>query len=66
MLVLGRDADQSIVMNLPGGGQIRLVFMERRDGRRFRVGIDAPQGVEIIRGELVSQWCGRGGKAGAA
>lgn len=51
MLVLTRKFKQGIICELPGGEEIRVVI-ERRDGSGFRVGIQAPPHVTIVREEL--------------
>jgi len=48
MLVLSRKFNQSIVID----GGIKITVVEIR-GNRIRLGIEAPQEVGVMRGELV-------------
>jgi len=50
MLVLSRKQGESIVID----GGIRLTVLEVR-GSLIRVGIEAPQQVQVLRGELVER-----------
>lgn len=50
MLVLGRQAGDTIVLEMDGR-QITILILKHRDGR-FRIGIEAPKDVNIRRGEL--------------
>jgi len=52
MLVLSRKEGESIILNLPSGEQVRICLTEYR-GEQTRVGIDAPQNVNIVREELL-------------
>jgi carbon storage regulator len=53
MLVLSRKRDEQIVLNLPDHTiRIRVVSV---DGKRVRIGIEAPQEVHITREELVCE-----------
>jgi carbon storage regulator len=51
MLVLSRRIGEEIHI----GDTIRLKVV-RVDGRRVRIGIIAPGGVQILRGELAADW----------
>ncbi|MDG3004403.1 carbon storage regulator [Paludisphaera mucosa] len=48
MLVLSRKAMQSVVI----GADIRITVI-RVEGNQIRIGIEAPQDVRILRGELL-------------
>lgn len=50
MLILGRRVGESIVIE----GGIRIVVLAS-DRRGVRLGIEAPEQVSIVRGEIVSQ-----------
>lgn len=47
MLILGRNLDQSIVI----GGNIFVKIVKGKTGN-FKIAIDAPKDVKIVRGEL--------------
>jgi carbon storage regulator CsrA len=50
MLVLSRKVGETIVMTV---GDVRIVvFIESQRGKLMRVCVDAPQSVQIKRGEL--------------
>ncbi len=49
MLVLSRRQDESLVIN----GQIRITIL-KTSGAKVRLGIDAPQSVDVLRSELVA------------
>lgn len=49
MLVLSRKVQEEIVI----GDAIRVVVL-KVEGNRVRLGIEAPEGVKLLRGELVS------------
>ncbi len=49
MLVLSRKQDESLVIN----GQIRITIL-KTSGAKVRLGIDAPQSVDVLRSELVA------------
>lgn len=49
MLVLTRKEGERIVIN---GGELTITILQI-DGNRCRVGVEAPKGVRILRGELV-------------
>ena len=51
MLVLSRKKDQEILLD---GGRVRLQVLDIR-GNQVRFGIEAPDDVEILRGELVDR-----------
>lgn len=53
MLVLSRQKGEAIIFHLPGGEVIRVTLCEIRDGHKIRLGIDAPDGVQVLREELV-------------
>ena len=49
MLLLGRNLGESIVI----GDNIYITFVESdKNGHKFRLAIDAPKDVKIVRGEL--------------
>lgn len=48
MLVLTRRVGEEIVI----GGNIRVKIISQ-DGRKFRIGVDAPRDVNVVRAELV-------------
>lgn len=48
MLVLTRRVGEEIVI----GGNIRVKIISQ-DGRKFRMGVDAPRDVNVVRAELV-------------
>lgn len=50
MLVLSRSKNESIVVD----GGIRFTILEVR-GNRVTVGVDAPNGTRIMRGEIVAR-----------
>lgn len=50
MLVLGRKELESLELRV--GGETITVHVVRVDGKRVRLGIDAPQFVRVVRGEL--------------
>jgi carbon storage regulator CsrA len=58
MLILGRRKDETIVLTTPAGERITIVVQDIR-GALVRLGIDAPQRVTILRGELENNDCGR-------
>ena len=49
MLVLGRNLGETIVIN---DDIIITVFETNKVGNKFKVAIDAPKDVKIVRGEL--------------
>ncbi len=51
MLVLSRKVDEVIVIQLPGGGLIRVVVTGIR-GEKVRLGIDAPADIPVHRAEV--------------
>lgn len=52
MLMLTRKENQSIFLFLPNGESIE-VKIAKCEGNQVRVGIEAPQDIEILREELV-------------
>jgi len=63
MLVLTRKKGQRIVVN---GGELTITILQV-DGKRCRVGVEAPSGVQILRGELVDEErAGHGKREGTA
>ena len=52
MLVLSRKVGESIILNLPNGEQVRIC-LNKYVGEQTRIGIEAPQDVQILREELV-------------
>lgn len=61
MLILGRKVGDSILI----GDGIRVVVLAC-DRRGVRLGIDAPNSVTILRGEIVSDITAENQRAGAA
>ena len=51
MLVLTRKAGERIVVK----SEELTITILRIDGNRCRVGVEAPKGVQILRGELVDK-----------
>lgn len=51
MLVLTRWPGEEVVMTLPNGDQIVILFMEQK-GRQTRFGIEAPKYVAVDRREV--------------
>lgn len=51
MLVLGREAGESVNLILPSGETIKVQVVKLKGGW-VRLGIDAPKEVKILRGEL--------------
>jgi len=52
MLVLSRKEGESIILNLPNGEQVRIC-VTKYVGEQARVGIEAPNNIQILREELV-------------
>lgn len=52
MLVLGRKVKDSVILTTPDGTSI-IISVERIEGNSIRLGIDAPNCIDIQRGELV-------------
>ena len=52
MLVLGRKLKDSIILTTPDNMAI-IVSVEKIDGNQIRLGIEAPNEIDIQRGELV-------------
>ena len=61
MLVLGRKINEVIHV----GDDIRIVLISIH-GNWARIGVDAPKGVAIVRGELKDSWRGDTRKKGKA
>ena len=61
MLILSRSEGDAIVID----GGIRIVVLGT-DRRGIRIGIEAPQGVRILRGELVAEVAEQNRRASAA
>lgn len=51
MLILKRDEGQGIVVH---DGEDTIIIRVWREGRKFRIGIAAPEHVKILREELES------------
>jgi carbon storage regulator len=51
MLVLSRKVDEQIVCTHPDGTRIELTIVAIR-GEKVRIGLTAPQTIEINRGEV--------------
>jgi carbon storage regulator len=54
MLVLTRRTGERIVI----GGAVTITVLWAKNGR-MRMGIEAPQGVEVLRGELLDRGAAR-------
>lgn len=54
MLVLSRKDGQRITLTTQGGEQITLVI-DRHNRNAFRVAIDAPQTVKVMRSEVTEK-----------
>lgn len=54
MLVLQRKSGESILI----GENIRIVVL-RMEGKIVKIGIDAPQSINIVREEIVENWRNR-------
>lgn len=52
MLVLGRREKESVVLTTPDNTAI-IVSVERIDGKQIRLGIEAPNQIDIQRGEIL-------------
>jgi carbon storage regulator len=61
MLILGRKVGDSILI----GDDIKVVVLANDRGG-VRIGIDAPKGVTILRGEIVSDVTAENQRAGAS
>ena len=55
MLCLSRKVDEKIVCRFPDGREITFTLLQIR-GDKVRLGIDAANDVDIMRGELVPHW----------
>lgn len=53
MLVLGRKAGESVVLQLPDGNEIEVFVIEVNGRGQVRLGFDAPDDVIISRSELL-------------
>ena len=50
MLILEREAEESVEITTPSGDVIRIVHCgQAQNKKRIRLGIDAPRGYEILR-----------------
>jgi carbon storage regulator len=52
MLVLSRKANQTVIVTLPDGREMRVTVVDI-DRNKIRLGFDAPDDVKIMREELV-------------
>jgi len=52
MLVLGRRLKDSVILTTPDNKAI-IISVEKIDGKQIRLGIEAPNEIDIQRGELV-------------
>lgn len=52
MLVLGRRIKDSVILTTPDNKAI-IISVEKIDGKQIRLGIEAPNEIDIQRGELV-------------
>jgi carbon storage regulator CsrA len=52
MLVLGRGVKDSIILTTPNN-EIITISVERITGKQIRLGIDAPNCIDVQRGELL-------------
>ena len=55
MLVLSRNLYDEIVLTIPDGSRIIIKVVGVRNNRTARLGIEAPAGVTIHRGEIQAQ-----------
>lgn len=55
MLVLTRKPNEEIHLLLPDGERVVITVVGDRDSgpAKVRIGIDAPQSIKVLRGELV-------------
>lgn len=51
MLVLSRHRDESIIIRVPGGHEIKMQIVDIR-GDKVRLGIEAPKEVTVHREEV--------------
>ena len=51
MLALSRKIGESLILTLEDGRKIQVQVVDV-DGRRVRIGIDAPKSVRVLRGEV--------------
>jgi carbon storage regulator len=54
MLVLSRNPDERIVLVLPDGRRVTVLYANIH-GQQIRLGIEAPSDVRIYRGEIMSK-----------
>ena len=54
MLVLARKRNQAVVLREKGKPDIRI-WMINYDRGVYRIGVDAPKNVEIVREELINE-----------
>lgn len=52
MLVLSRKKDETIILRVPGKGDINLTVVRIDNSNRVRLGIEAPADVVVLRSEL--------------
>lgn len=50
MLILSRRAKESLVLEIPGHGNV-IVTVKRITGLTASIGVDAPQEIRVLRGE---------------
>lgn len=53
MLVLSRRSQESITITTPSG-EVIIVYVIRIDKEKCRIGVQAPQEVQILRTELIA------------
>lgn len=54
MLVVTRRVNQRITLFTELAGEIEILIVRAQDGK-VRLGIDAPEGVKILRNELIEE-----------
>jgi carbon storage regulator CsrA len=63
-LCLTRKKEESIILRVQGGMQIKIVVAEINQGRTVKLAVTAPPSVEVVREELLyatdAGWKGRG------
>lgn len=66
MLVLSRNIDEDIIFTLETGQTIRVVVLKTNGtGRQVKLGIEAPDSVNIARGELLDRHDGHERRSGS-
>lgn len=55
MLVLQRKVHERILVRCPDGTELWVQLVDVRDRSKARIGIEAPEGYEIVREELLGK-----------